>query len=87
MTTNAYGTFVQGVTSSPAPKPYPSDFIITLKDGWRTTIARVAKFVEVNSGLLLIMLSQLFSSLMNFCVKVLNQLDVPVPVLEVSMIY
>lgn len=45
---------------------------------------KCADFVKDNAGLLLIALSQGFASLMGVCVKKLNELDPPVPPVEVS---
>lgn len=78
---------VWGVASTPAPRPYlhhPSNSFETLKKRYRAAKARVIDFVEANSGILLVMLAQTFSCLMYLAVKVLNQLDTPVPPLEVS---
>ncbi|KIJ67189.1 hypothetical protein HYDPIDRAFT_84810 [Hydnomerulius pinastri MD-312] len=47
---------------------------------------RITEFVDVNLGMLLIMLSQLFFCLMNLAVKELNNLDTPVPALELIVI-
>ncbi|KAF9242858.1 hypothetical protein BU15DRAFT_72509 [Melanogaster broomeanus] len=66
-----------------APGPSSSNSIETSKDGWRMARARVMEFMEANSGMLLLLLSQLFSSLTYFSVKVLNQLDIPIPALEI----
>ncbi|TFK51573.1 hypothetical protein OE88DRAFT_1659679 [Heliocybe sulcata] len=49
-------------------------------------VSRWVKFVENNSGLLLIASAQLFFALMNVAVKVLNSLDEPVPTLELVFI-
>ncbi|KAH7886623.1 hypothetical protein F5I97DRAFT_1808140 [Phlebopus sp. FC_14] len=53
---------------------------------WTAIKTRCADFVGANAGLLLIMLAQLFFSLMNLAVKVLDQLDTPVPALELIIV-
>ncbi|KAI5986265.1 hypothetical protein EDC04DRAFT_2999665 [Pisolithus marmoratus] len=54
--------------------------------GYCDTIqGNVVECVHNNVGLLLVMLSQVFISFMNVTVKVLNQLESPVPVLELVM--
>ena len=45
----------------------------------------VSAFLGKNSGLSLIAASQFFFSAMNICVKWLNSLDEPVPILEVRV--
>ncbi|KAF9242857.1 hypothetical protein BU15DRAFT_72508 [Melanogaster broomeanus] len=85
-TTRTYGDSVRRVASTPALEPSSSNSIEALKEGRRMAKARVMEFVEVNSGMLLILLSQLFNSLMNFSVKVLNRLDKPVPAVEIIAI-
>ncbi|KAF8840115.1 hypothetical protein BDN67DRAFT_969048 [Paxillus ammoniavirescens] len=96
-TKNVYAAPVQeseqddvcGVASTPAPRPYlhhPSNSLETLKKRYRAAKARVMDFVEANSGILLVMLAQTFSCLMYLAVKVLDQLDTPVPPLEVIII-
>ncbi|KAF9242862.1 hypothetical protein BU15DRAFT_72512 [Melanogaster broomeanus] len=85
-TTSTYGAVMREVTSTPAPAPSSSNSIEASKDGWRMAKARVMEFMEANSGMLLILLSQLFNSLMYFSVKILNQLDIPVPALEIIAI-
>ncbi|KAF9242861.1 hypothetical protein BU15DRAFT_72511 [Melanogaster broomeanus] len=85
-TTSTYGAVMRGIASTPAPGPSSSNSIEASKDGWRMAKARVMEFMEANSGMLLLLLSQLFSSLMYFSVKILNQLDVPVPALEIIAI-
>ncbi|KAF9234437.1 hypothetical protein BU15DRAFT_79045 [Melanogaster broomeanus] len=82
-TTSTYGAVMRRVASTPAPGPSSSNSIETSKDGWRMARARVMEFMEANSGMLLLLLSQLFSSLTYFSVKVLNQLDIPIPALEI----
>ena len=47
--------------------------------------ARPRELVQANLGLLLVASSQLFFSLMNVGVKLLNSLDPPVPAVEVSV--
>jgi len=45
----------------------------------------VSTFIDKNAGLFLIVASQFFFSAMHVCVKWSNNLDEPVPVLEVSV--
>jgi hypothetical protein len=45
----------------------------------------VSTFFDKNSGLFLIVASQFFFAAMHVCVKWFNNLDEPVPVLEVSV--
>ena len=47
--------------------------------------AAVSTFLDENAGLLLVAASQFFFSAMNTCVKWLNSLDEPVPMLEVRV--
>lgn len=57
---------------------------------WRgycgTIQGSVVECVHNNLGLLLVMLSQMFISFMNVTVKVLNQLEPPVPALELILV-
>ncbi|KAA1470827.1 DUF6-domain-containing protein [Dentipellis sp. KUC8613] len=53
---------------------------------WRAGVRGVRDFVENNAGLLLVASAQLFFSLMNVAVKALNNLDKPVPTLELVFV-
>lgn len=50
-----------------------------------STRSSVSVFLDKNAGLSLIAASQFFFSAMNICVKRLNTLDEPVPILEVRV--
>lgn len=53
---------------------------------WRHSAqSSVSAFLDKNAGLSLIAASQFFFSAMNICVKRLNSLDEPVPILEVRL--
>jgi hypothetical protein len=52
---------------------------------WHSARSSVSAFLDKNAGLSLIASSQLFFSAMNICVKWLNSLDEPVPILEVRI--
>jgi hypothetical protein len=47
--------------------------------------ASVSAFLDKNAGLSLIVASEFFFSAMNICVKWINSLDEPVPILEVRL--
>jgi hypothetical protein len=47
--------------------------------------ASVSAFLDKNAGLSLIVASDFFFSAMNICVKWINSLDEPVPILEVRL--
>ena len=53
---------------------------------WHSARSSVTAFLDKNAGLSLIATSQFFFSAMNICVKWLNSLDEPVPILEVRVI-
>ncbi|KAF8258681.1 hypothetical protein EI94DRAFT_1834861 [Lactarius quietus] len=55
----------------------------TISGPWRTALS---SFFDDNVGLLLVAASQLFVSLMNLSVKVLNGLDEPVPTFELLLV-
>ncbi|KAF8259030.1 hypothetical protein EI94DRAFT_1669212 [Lactarius quietus] len=55
----------------------------TISGPWRTALS---SFFDDNAGLLLVAASQLFVSLMNLSVKVLNGLDEPVPTFELLLV-
>ena len=52
---------------------------------WHSARLSVSAFLDRNAGLSLIAASQFFFSAMNTCVKWLNSLDEPVPILEVRV--
>lgn len=52
---------------------------------WHSARSSVSAFLDKNAGLSLIAASQFFFSAMNTCVKWLNSLDEPVPILEVRV--
>jgi hypothetical protein len=53
---------------------------------WRHSArSSVSAFLDKNAGLSLIAAAQFFFSAMNICVKWLNSLDEPVPILEVRL--
>ncbi|TFY76604.1 hypothetical protein EWM64_g7409 [Hericium alpestre] len=81
------------ITFTPAPEPEqmtPWDSKNTLKNRfltkWRSSTGRARDLVENNAGLLLVAASQFFFSLMNVAVKALNNLDEPVPTLELVFV-
>ncbi|EGN97441.1 hypothetical protein SERLA73DRAFT_184151 [Serpula lacrymans var. lacrymans S7.3] len=79
----------EGVTFISAPtslSPTPSDDGFGIKERWRTMRSRLADFVDINAGMLLIIFAQLFFSFMNVAVKGLNSLDPPVPALELIVV-
>ena len=52
---------------------------------WSPAKAAVSAFLDRNTGLLLVAVSQFFFSAMNISVKWLNNLDEPIPTLEVCV--
>lgn len=50
---------------------------------WCSAVVKIGALVKDNAGLLLVMGSQMFLSMVNVAVKQLNSIDPPVPVLEV----
>ena len=54
-------------------------------DRWHSARSSVSAFLDKNAGLSLIAAAQIFFSAMNVCVKRLNSLDEPVPILEVRL--
>jgi hypothetical protein len=96
-TTNAYITLVQSPTEDNAHLDHiasstPSwgrNFVLQsrwLEDmpiRWQETKLRVSTFVEINLGMLLILLAQFFFVCMNLGVKQLDSREVPVHTLEV----
>jgi hypothetical protein len=52
---------------------------------WHSARSSVSAFLDKNAGLSLIAASQFFFSAMNTCVKWLNSLEKPVPILEVRV--
>lgn len=52
---------------------------------WHSARSTVSAFLDKNAGLSLIATAQVFFSAMNICVKWLNSLDEPVPILEVRV--
>ena len=52
---------------------------------WHSARSSVSAFLDKNSGLALIVTAQFFFSAMNICVKRLNSLNEPVPILEVRV--
>ncbi|KAF8499631.1 integral membrane protein DUF6 [Russula emetica] len=63
---------------------YPSspDLPSSQSERWHSARSSVSAFFDKNAGLSLIAASQFFFSAMNICVKWLNSLDEPVPILE-----
>ncbi|KAH7906451.1 hypothetical protein BJ138DRAFT_1162599 [Hygrophoropsis aurantiaca] len=57
-----------------------------MRERWNSTTRGIAEFCGINSGILIIMSSQLFFAGMNLSVKLLNSLDRPVPTLELIII-
>jgi hypothetical protein len=62
-----------------ASMPYPEPARRSVRDA-------LGAFVAANTGLLLVVASQAFYSLMNVAVKTLNSLDPPVPPLELILV-
>ncbi|OJA11336.1 hypothetical protein AZE42_04935 [Rhizopogon vesiculosus] len=95
-TTNAYIALVQSPTEDDAPSDNITSSMPTrvrtfglqsrwfedMQIWWQETKLRVSVFVEMNLGMLLIILSQFFFVSMNLGVKQLNSLDVPMHTLE-----
>jgi hypothetical protein len=52
---------------------------------WHSARSSVSAFFDKNAGLSIIAAAQFFFSAMNICVKRLNSLDEPVPILEVRV--
>ncbi|OAX35819.1 DUF6-domain-containing protein [Rhizopogon vinicolor AM-OR11-026] len=95
-TTNAYIALVQSPTEDDAPSDNITSSMSTrvrtcvlqsrwfedMQIWWQETKLRVSVFVEINLGMILIIISQFFFVSMNLGVKQLNSLDVPMHTLE-----
>jgi hypothetical protein len=96
-TTNAYITLVQSSTEDNAHLDHitsstpswgrsfvpQSRWLGDMPIRWQETRSRVSTFVEINLGMLLILLAHFFFVCMNLGVKQLDSREVPVHTLEV----
>lgn len=78
--TNAYIALTPEATHVPPPE---FDGPASLKGRISVAFAKPLDILRANTGLLLILASQVFFSLMNVAVKTLHSIDPPVPALEV----
>jgi hypothetical protein len=84
-TAEAYGQQSSSGPQSPASRDSDETSPLLRTNCAQRTRSPLSAFFDENAGLLLVAASQFFFSAMNTCVKWLNSLDEPVPMLEVRL--
>ena len=74
---------IQPATATATNSSSHASFIDTFCDVLHGYWTRLRGFVDNNAGLLLVALAQLFFAFVNVSVKVLKEIDIPMPTLEV----